>query len=459
MKKIVVSCAMVLIAGIALGSTNPVPYAEDFEGYTNGQVIAVDGTDGWYADDGDALMAVDTNYSGDFYLPLPDSDHTRVLELKSNATNLVESSTSTPEVVWVDTVLKPTVYDTSDTGPAIPADAQVALYVNTNNHVMLWHRMMVLSPGDRTNRWTEITDATIESGAWARVSMRMDYTHNLLGGGRYFELYVDGVAVTSDVAVVGVDEDTPQTIPASLTYGGTWFGQADYSKTHISSLGLNGTGFFDDLVVTNAKPANLTEYVPNSYTVTATVVTGDGTIAPSGAVVVVQGNDQAFTMSPAAGSAIDSVSVNGGDAGSVSYYEFTDVQSNQTIMVTFAGTVYGIPVSWAEAAGITNDHKAAMLLDQDGDGFSTSNEWRASTDPLNSNSFFQVSDAASGSFTLTWYSENIDGGLGDFVVERTEDLINGPWTNIPPTQPRAETNEWTDTTPPETKAFYRVIAP
>ena len=445
MKKIVVSCAMVLIAGIALGSTNPVPYAEDFEGYTNGQVIAVDGTAGWYADDSNALMAVDTNYSGNFYLPLPDSDHTRVLDLKSNATNLIESA---KEVVWLDTIVKPTVYDTSSAAPPIPADAQTALYLNTNGHVVIWHENFAAS----SNVWTELSGTTIASGEWARITLELDYfTEDWSYGKKYFRTYVDGELMSNELAYT-INDGTGTT-------NGSWFVMADSTRTYMSSLGLNGTGLFDDLVVTNAKPANLTVYVPNSYTVTATVVTGDGTIDPSGDVPVDQGHNQAFTMTPDAGWAIDSVSVNGGVTGSVSYYEFTDVQSNQTIAVSFTNNVYGIPVSWAEAAGITNDHKAAMLLDQDGDGFSTSNEWRASTDPLNSNSFFQVSDAASGSFTLTWYSENIDGGLGDFVVERTEDLINGPWTNIPPTQPRAETNEWTDTTPPETKAFYRVIAP
>jgi photosystem II stability/assembly factor-like uncharacterized protein len=62
----------------------------------------------------------------------------------------------------------------------------------------------------------------------------------------------------------------------------------------------------------------------------------DGSISPSGSVVVVHGSDTTFTMIPSTGHHIDSVFVDGGFVGPVAAYTFTNVTTDHTISVTFA---------------------------------------------------------------------------------------------------------------------------
>jgi len=446
MKRMLTTCVVLAMgAGMAMGATNTVPYSESFESYTNGHELA--GTGGWYAVESDALVVETNEYSSDFnygYYPLSNATHTKVLHLQSDATNLVESSTGP---VWVDTVLSPTLWD-QETQPEVPSDAQMAYYVNTNRHPVIRHG---LGGFVDSNVWTEIPEVTIVSGSWARITINMDYTFD--GIHSYFQMYIDGQLITNALGWA--------TNNFSSSNPGSWFALANSANTYISALGLNGTGLFDDLVVTNGAP-----YLPpppapstNTYTITASVVSGNGTIAPSGAVEVVEGNSETFTMTPDSGWAIDDVRIDTVSTGTPGSYTFTDVQTNHALDVDFATNVYGIPVSWLENAGITNDHKNGALLDQDGDGITTSNEWRSSTDPLDSNSLFKVSDAVAGSFEITWYSTNIDASLPDFQVERRPDLLTGNWSIVDGAVPRQEVNTWVDTNTPPVKAFYRLIAP
>lgn len=71
-----------------------------------------------------------------------------------------------------------------------------------------------------------------------------------------------------------------------------------------------------------------------AHTITATVNEG-GTITPSGAVAVEEGSGQTFTITPDTGYHIADVTVNGESVGVVDSYTFTNVQSSQTIEVTF----------------------------------------------------------------------------------------------------------------------------
>lgn len=71
-----------------------------------------------------------------------------------------------------------------------------------------------------------------------------------------------------------------------------------------------------------------------AHTITATVNEG-GTITPSGAVAVEEGSGKTFTITPDTGYHIADVTVNGESVGVVDSYTFTNVQSSQTIEVTF----------------------------------------------------------------------------------------------------------------------------
>ncbi|GEM_PF-895541 len=71
-----------------------------------------------------------------------------------------------------------------------------------------------------------------------------------------------------------------------------------------------------------------------SYTITASAGAG-GSISPTGAVAVTQGNNQAFTISPSTDYNISSVLVDSVSQGAISSYTFTNVQTTHTISATF----------------------------------------------------------------------------------------------------------------------------
>src|SRR5262249_55737405 len=77
-----------------------------------------------------------------------------------------------------------------------------------------------------------------------------------------------------------------------------------------------------------------------SFTIDTWIITASagahGTIAPSRSVPVVEGANQPFTITPASGYAIASLTVDGGGVTASSSYTFTSVTANHTIAATFA---------------------------------------------------------------------------------------------------------------------------
>jgi len=71
-----------------------------------------------------------------------------------------------------------------------------------------------------------------------------------------------------------------------------------------------------------------------SYTITATAGS-DGSISPSGDVIVDAGSDQTFTITPQRGYQVSDVLVDGVSIGRVISYTFTNVSSNHTISAEF----------------------------------------------------------------------------------------------------------------------------
>ena len=71
-----------------------------------------------------------------------------------------------------------------------------------------------------------------------------------------------------------------------------------------------------------------------TYTITASAG-ANGTISPSGAVVVNQGSNKTFTITPNAGYVVDTVTVDSVGQGAITSYTFTNVQANHTISATF----------------------------------------------------------------------------------------------------------------------------
>jgi len=74
--------------------------------------------------------------------------------------------------------------------------------------------------------------------------------------------------------------------------------------------------------------------VRESYLVTA-ASSGSGAVSPAGAVNVAPGNSQTFSFTPAPGSRVANVVVDGVPLGPLADYAFSDVSNNHSISVTF----------------------------------------------------------------------------------------------------------------------------
>jgi type IV pilus assembly protein PilY1 len=86
-----------------------------------------------------------------------------------------------------------------------------------------------------------------------------------------------------------------------------------------------------------------------TFTITATAGTG-GTISPSGSVTVIEGADQAFTITADTGYAVADVLVDGVSQGAIASYTFSTVTANHTITVSF----YTVPTHTITAGAGNN---------------------------------------------------------------------------------------------------------
>ena len=94
-----------------------------------------------------------------------------------------------------------------------------------------------------------------------------------------------------------------------------------------------------------------------SFKVSAHVITAsagaNGSIDPSGVVIVSDGVDQSFTITPDTGYQVDDVLVDGVSVGAVGTYTFTDVTANHTIAASFKKITFTITASAGAGGSIS----------------------------------------------------------------------------------------------------------
>ncbi|MCF7730613.1 MAG: hypothetical protein K9N23_02955 [Akkermansiaceae bacterium] len=102
------------------------------------------------------------------------------------------------------------------------------------------------------------------------------------------------------------------------------------------SVGAVGSYTFDPVAADHTIAATFAE-VPPKFTITASA-SGGGTVSPTGAVRVVQGQAAAFSIAAEGDNRI-SVAVDGVPLGERSRISFTDVRANHTLAITFSPTI------------------------------------------------------------------------------------------------------------------------
>jgi len=152
----------------------------------------------------------------------------------------------------------------------------------------------------------------------------------------------------------------------------------------------------------------------NTYIITATAGE-NGSIDPSGNIVVEHGSDQSFTINPNEGYHISSVLVNGVDVGAITEYTFENITEGQSIHATFAINTYIITATAGEngsidpAGDIVVEHGSDQTFTMhanDGYHIADVSVDGASVGPLTEYTFDGVTEAHSihVDFMLTTYS-------------------------------------------------------
>jgi len=128
-----------------------------------------------------------------------------------------------------------------------------------------------------------------------------------------------------------------------------------------------------------------------------------------------------------------------------------------------ASTTNGTPTAWLEGHGlVSSNYATADWGDVDGDGTYAWQEYRAGTNPTNTDSVFRLISATRAG-EISWL-----GGTNEenapFAVLRKTNLLDEAWavaTNYPRALGDNGTNTWVDTTPAGGKrpAFYAISAP
>ena len=116
-----------------------------------------------------------------------------------------------------------------------------------------------------------------------------------------------------------------------------------------SSVGAVSSYTFTNVTTDHTIAAS---FAITTHTITASAGT-NGSITPSGAVTVNDGDDQAFTITPDANYHVLDVLVDGSTVGAVTSYTFTNVIADHTISATFAINAHTITASAGANGSIT----------------------------------------------------------------------------------------------------------
>jgi len=102
---------------------------------------------------------------------------------------------------------------------------------------------------------------------------------------------------------------------------------------------------------------------PTTFTITASAG-ANGSISPSGGVVVNQGANQSFTITPNSGYNVSSVTVDGSSQGAITSYTFSNVQANHTISAAFQAVTTTFTITASAGANGSISPSGGVVVNQ-----------------------------------------------------------------------------------------------
>ncbi|TMQ71520.1 MAG: hypothetical protein E6K81_09890, partial [Candidatus Eisenbacteria bacterium] len=211
---------------------------------------------------------------------------------------------------------------------------------------------------------------------------------------------------------------------------------------HVQDVKVDGVsvGAVSSYAFSNVTAAHTIDatFALTMHTVTASAG-ANGAIAPTGAVAVADGADQAFTITPALHYHILDVKVDGVSVGAVGSYTFTNVTADHTIQATFQSTTHTVTAS-AGANGAISPSGAVVVTDGAGQAFTITPALHyhvadvlvdgASVGAVASYTFTNVTadHAIAASFAIDTYTLTVSlAGNGTGSVARSPNQATYPW--------------------------------
>ena len=206
------------------GTTNVVPFSENFERYPNGTAL-VDGTNGWYASSSAVVVQTNVVYSGTNAAMLPADTY-----LSNRFIQVANSN------IWVTMYARPSLdnagrmanYELSTNSTAI-------FYVNTGGYCVVYNG---------AGGWSEITamldgsvPPRIASNDWSRFDLRLNHNSRTWA---FFANY--------------------QLLSTNISFAST---NSSFSGFDVHGAGLEQTNYLDDVAVSYTFPSSLLSQTNN----------------------------------------------------------------------------------------------------------------------------------------------------------------------------------------------------
>jgi hypothetical protein len=207
-----------------------------------------------------------------------------------------------------------------------------------------------------------------------------------------------------------------------------WTGQPVQLRFNMDNRTSSSHGWFLDDIRVDEK----------HWWIQATAGT-NGTVAPSGAVLLYHGDSTNFVFTPSPYHHVADVTVNGSSVGAISEYLWSNASADGTIQMNFAPDLaaQGTPHAWLADYGWTSGFDAAESANPDNDPYTTAEEYVADTDPTNSASYLHITAISNGPPVTVSFEPASTARA--YTLQVTTNLVTGPWADVPGQGPRPGT--------------------
>ncbi len=168
----------------------------------------------------------------------------------------------------------------------------------------------------------------------------------------------DAVGVTSVDLAYSTDGGAsfPNALASGIANSGSW----SWSVPNVPSGTVRVRVIARDAAGNAGRDSSATNFTIDRWTITASAG-ANGSITPSGAVAVVQGASQGFSIAAAGGYHVEDVLVDGGSVGAVTSYNFPNVTANHNIAASFGVNTFTITASAGANGSITPSGAVAVV--------------------------------------------------------------------------------------------------